>query len=630
MPRKARRFFLIFPATLMIFFAFQNCSSQFSTDARNLASTTIFQSSSQSSKGSLSVSRSSSASAPVLKDASGNVFYPRGVNLIRLYPSAKQSGLIWHKMFHPDRYNKEEIEETLKSLSNDGYNVIRYYVDPEELFGLSSSTTIDPLHLNNMIDFHSRAARYGVRLVLTLHWVPDAFVNKNSSQDEIIKVFPGIGGLNLMLLTQAGREAMANYAGAILSALKKNNALTPLFAIDLWNEAEIDMHEPPFSQTSGVFRRGRRSYEMSSDRDRQDLMDQLSIDYANYMHAAIKSIAPEILTYISVFPPTSVDLPGYNGLIKTNANTRYPFRAHALNLSNLDMIGIHLYSWRGVYTLDEDMRALEYSSLSKPLFMDEYGSFTSSTTVSALPAMTLEFMKARCAYENIVGGLFWTYDDSRNTQPTLYNLKSTPSVNEVIRPRSLGKICASNPIAKLPLDPIPFAGSFTETGSKPATQVPTTTTPNTNTTTNTQEPSSISGGSVSTGSSNSSVETVSLQEGAYCLLSGTCIYVNLAKASYCTYRNFEEFKNATGGNHLGAIDLSAHKLKFEGACLIAKKRMTIGYQCMNNGLCIYANGAGRYCTYQDWEIFKKISGNNYALNRGSLTDYSDLSDGACK
>ncbi len=232
----------------------------------------------------------------------------RGSNYLRLISTRT------HVLFEPDLYSLWDIETALEQMHSYGYNYVRVFLDCPNLFrgfGLSSPG-VSINFTNNVVDFLIRASNHKISVMLTASWNPENYKS-------IIDSYPkpaNVTGTNLMVFHAGHAAAKAQFFKDLLQEIKNTSsvAFQNIFAIDIFNEISVSVHEKPFNLTSGMVSFQGILYDMARGNDRQQLVDVAGNIWLNTTAAAIKSISPTILVTASLFSPNAVGHDGFDGV----------------------------------------------------------------------------------------------------------------------------------------------------------------------------------------------------------------------------------------------------------------------------------------------------------------------------
>lgn len=367
-------------------------------------------------------------------------FIPRGNNYIRL--DAVDG---YHNLFNPGNYDVSRVEAALNKMQQNGYNTVRVFLDWRAIGGDLASPGVNPIYMNNLVDFLSRARFHNLHVIITREWVPSNYFS-------IVRSMPPTtgaeeGGVNTMMLSNRWIIAYKTYLSDTIAYIKNNHPelLPTVFVWDLWNEGIFVSNIEPFSLTTGSFNAVEGgTYNLADSSSRQLLADNSAKYWANQMAAAIKDNDPEALTEVSLFTPKGAGKDGFDG-VAPHPDPRSPFRPSALYESNVDLIDIHQYPLGPTYNLSQDLASAEINLLGreKPRTVSEFGALKNFYPTLTEAATTLHnHLAANCEF-GFRGGIAWTWD---TTELTAYwtVLAGNEDINQALAPRYYPDPCATS------------------------------------------------------------------------------------------------------------------------------------------------------------------------------------------
>jgi hypothetical protein len=355
-----------------------------------------------------------------------NQTFLRGSNYIRLINASI------HATFEPDLYARWDIENALKQMHSYGYNYVRVFLGCPALyrgFGLSSPG-IPFSYTRNVVDFLIRAANYQISVMLTAEWSPGNY-------QSIINSYPmpaNVTGTNAIVFHAGQAAAKAEFFKDLLIEIQNASltAFQAIFAIDIFNEISVSVHQQPFSLTSGIVIFRNVSYDMAKGNDRQQLVDVAGNIWLNTVATAIKSVAPNIHVSASLFSPNAVGHDGFDGVQPRppTADERYPLRPASLINSLADYIDLHVYPV-GSTRAQFDGAAL---SKAKPLLLGETGAFKFNFPNPSSGAIGIKNVMIESVNYGFTGWGIWTWDSVE--QVVLWTLtEANNTMNNVLSPK---------------------------------------------------------------------------------------------------------------------------------------------------------------------------------------------------
>ena len=210
-------------------------------------------------------------------------------------------------------------------------------------------------------------------------------------------------------------------------------AFQNIFAIDIFNEISVSVHEQPYSLTSGPVIFEGVTYDIAKGVDRQQLLDVAGNNWFNTVCTAIKSAAPSILVSTSLFSPNAVGHEGFDGVQPRppDADDRYPLRPGSLVKSLADYIDLHVYPNHNNTKAEFDGAAL---SRAKPLLMGETGASKFAHPTPAIGATAVKSTMIESVNYGFTAWSIWNWDT--NELPIYWTLlDGNNTMNNVLSPR---------------------------------------------------------------------------------------------------------------------------------------------------------------------------------------------------
>jgi len=330
-------------------------------------------------------------------------FYPRGYNYIRVAEQGTGDRLfVYHSTFNEDLYDPAEVEEDLHALHADGYNVVRVFInqctcahsiyDPE--------TRLSEPYLANLADFLTKAKANQIYVFLTTDGFPESYfdlLDTTWSED--------FQGTNPVYLRSGGVKAEQRFWSDLIQGLIDQNApMDAIFAYGLRNEQFFESGQPPLNLTSGMVdtANGKR-YDLSSDEDKQLMMEEGLVYWIDQVRAKILELDPTALVTIGFFVPNGPN-PARVG------DPRLVVTEPVFRESAIDFVDVHPYQGFGL-TLGQYVENFGMAGKQeKPVVMGEFYAAKSvlRSPAAASPAV-IGWQVESCSF-GFDGWLFWTYD----------------------------------------------------------------------------------------------------------------------------------------------------------------------------------------------------------------------------
>ena len=349
---------------------------------------------------------------------SGVSFVPRGNNYIRLAnqpdPFDLTNIVLYHSTFDPGLYNHAAAETAFASMRQDGYNIVRVFINDYRVGNQQGGAGLDTNYLANVADYISLADSYGVYVMLTFPFIP-----KTGKYYSPV-VIPNIEGLNNLYMNQGFINAKEQYLRDFIVALQTlGTPMNAIFSYNIENEMYYIKTAKPVSMTNSLVTTADGvTYNMAVPSDRQKMMDSNMVNWINQVRNAILQVQPNALVGVGFFSPEAVANPADPRITRTY----WAIADASVDGSTADFIDLHVYP--GTADLTAEMNAFEISVHEKPLILGEFGAFTNFYATSADAAQALGSFQADSVndYGGFSGWLLWTWDTDES--PEIYNALS--------------------------------------------------------------------------------------------------------------------------------------------------------------------------------------------------------------
>jgi hypothetical protein len=392
-------------------------------------------------------------------------FVPRGVNYVRLAEFELDGQPVsYHSTFEPGQYDPLTAARTLATLSNDGYNTVRVFIDPGNIDaataghphglgrGVDDNSVIYAPYLDNVADFVTSAARSRMYVQFSLDAFPqNAYYYGLVGPTDRTQV----DGHNLFYLHAGMQAAKAAYLSNFVDALRErvgDDGMSTVLAYATDNETFVVGDKAPFSRGSGVVSTPAGSYDMAVPAQRQQAQDANLVAYAIRMRDAVHAKDPEAMVTMGAFTYQAVGKPGPAGLparcdvdCRPDVDYRYPVRPYSLTrYAGLSFLDLHLYPNGSAGSLDRDLNSIEWQSVRGPVVLGEYGAFRNfyGNDITRA-AYAMRDLQVDTCQRGMVGWLFWTWDTTETAdQRRLFTLTdSGGAINGQLAPVVRGDPC---------------------------------------------------------------------------------------------------------------------------------------------------------------------------------------------
>jgi hypothetical protein len=357
----------------------------------------------------------------------GEKFVPRGNNYIRLAQQKAYSGEImnYHSTFNIGLYDPDQAEEALQRMHADGYNTVRVFVHGNCQSGCIADPAggLNKEYIANVVDFLRKAKANEIYVILTTDGEPATpyyikLLDTTWSED--------FGGTNNNYLRGGGILVGKTFWLDFITELNDQHApVDAILSYELRNEFFFETNAAPLNYTSGeVSTANGKTYDMSSEEEKLQMMDEGMVYYIDQIRAAILESDPTALVSMGFFPPDEPNpWPSAPRKVRTYA---------AIAGSTLDFLDFHPYP--GGYSLDKLAENFQMAGLEeKPIIMGEFGASRSAYATEIDAAQALHDWEVDSCSYGFDGWLMWTWDSEEQTD--FYNaLMGDELINQVLAP----------------------------------------------------------------------------------------------------------------------------------------------------------------------------------------------------
>ncbi len=356
-------------------------------------------------------------------------FVSVGFNYARITPHPQNASVGWHANFEPGRYDAEASESMLQHLAGDGFNTVRVFIDHLPERGIDDGRNgISPVYFENLCDFIDRARRNGIYVVLITVYMPDWEDLKDEPDAAAVRW----RGVNRLFMDPKMIRIKANYLKTLMQALESADPrhLSTVLAVDIVNEGAFDTSGFPLD--GGVVSYPGpcgAQFNLNDWLSRKALLDAWTKEWTNECVRAIKSVAPDMLVYVSIFTPDIIGRGDRFDIFKLDAiENRLPFDPLVILESESDFLGIHFYGGNA-REFERELDSLHFPMLrrfaemtGKPMLVGEFGAIKHRTGAIEESALWMgDLFQKMIADHGFQGALYWTYDSDE--QAFVWNAK---------------------------------------------------------------------------------------------------------------------------------------------------------------------------------------------------------------
>ena len=329
-------------------------------------------------------------------------FIPRGYNYVRLSPINGTSGQMWEETLAPGYYDPTLVEQALRQMHADGYNVVRVAVDccrPGKNAGNPAGRGISSRYVDNIVDFLEKAKANDMQVLLVLH-----LAGSDGGYSQYWEPYiPQFDKLNLFFLTSGGHKTKRLYDQDLIRALIQRDApLDTVFAYDLIGDAGYDPGWAPLSSTTGIVTTANgKKYDMSKPEEKQKMMNENYVYWIDQQRAAILEVDPTALVTVS-----------FNAFLN-ESGTEYA--KAAIWQSQADFFDLHLFFGMG-YSLEEYVFKFGTLGLTdKPVIIGQLAASKRGYPTAAKAAQALVDVQVDSCMYGFDGWILWLYGSEDKT-----------------------------------------------------------------------------------------------------------------------------------------------------------------------------------------------------------------------
>ena len=359
------------------------------------------------------------AGAGELYDVSnGTRFVARGANYELLGVPAGESAT-QDVTFNAGTYSAAAADAALAELDLYGYNTVRVFLNGGCATGClgdpAGADDLSTAYVANVVDFLTKAQARGIQAVIVGEGVPAGTsyadqVSSGASSD--------FAGENVHYLTAGGVNGNAAFWAALVQRLTAQQLLRQtILGYELRREAYFRSDQAPLSFASGTVAPANGvTYDLAVPAERQALMDDGLVYWADTVRAAIRAVDPTALVSLGFLWPQSPN-------VARVGDPRVTRLRPLLDSSTLDFVSPRVIPGLEL-TLPQYVSNYELpSTTAKPILMGELGAPTASHATLAVAAEALQTWQADSCSAGFDGWLLWTWNTTgqRTGEPAFWN-----------------------------------------------------------------------------------------------------------------------------------------------------------------------------------------------------------------
>jgi hypothetical protein len=340
---------------------------------------------------------------------SGTTFVSRGVVYERLDGGGQPV------TFDVGLYDAAAADAALTDLDLYGYNTVRVFMGGASLADASTADDLSGAYVANVVDFLRKARARGIQVILVTEGVPPG---TSYSAQVASGATAELAGENAHYLTAAGVSADAAFRAALAGRLTAEPALREtILSYELRREAYFRSDQAPLTLGSGTITPANgQSYDLAVPAERQALMDDGLVHWADTVRAAIRAVDPTALVSLGFLWPQGPN-PARIG------DPRVSRMRGVLDDSQLDFVSPRVIPGLEL-TLPQYVANYELpATTAKPVLMAELGAPIASNGTAAIAAETLQSWQADSCAAGFDGWLLWTWDTNgeRAGEPPMWD-----------------------------------------------------------------------------------------------------------------------------------------------------------------------------------------------------------------
>ena len=362
--------------------------------------------------------RSAAGAGELYRLSNGTTFVARGANYERLGVPPGESAT-QDVTFNVGMYDAAAAGAALAGMAAHGYNTVRVFLNGACASGClgdpSTADDLSPAYVANVVDFLGKVRARGLQAIFVAEGVP---VGSSYAAQVASGGSPEFAGENLDYLTSGGVAGNATFWAALVQRLTAQPSLREaILSYELRREAYFRTDQAPLSLASGtVTAANGRAYDLAVAAERQALMDQSLVHWADTIRSAIRAVDPTALVSLGFLWPQAPN-PARIG------DPRVSRMRAVLDDSQLDFVSPRVVPGLEL-TLPQYVANYELpATTAKPVLMAELGAPTASNATVGVAAEALQTWQADSCPAGFDGWLLWTWDTSgqRPGEPPMWN-----------------------------------------------------------------------------------------------------------------------------------------------------------------------------------------------------------------
>jgi len=338
----------------------------------------------------------------------GQTFVPRGSIFARRRLNETPGGqfVFSSSTFAVGAYDAAAAESALQTMSAEGYNTVRVFLDVTCRSGCLSDPAVpnglNRVYLGNLVDFLRRAKANGLYVLMAAEALPYGSLYEAIAKIDCCTTFDRE---NVHYLTANGADGHRRFWQALIPTLNSLGApLDYVWGYEIVAEQYFRDTAPPLNFGAGLVTTGNgQTYDMAVAGQKQLMMDENLVWWADQVRSAILAVDPTALVGMGFLWPKGPN-PARSG------DPRIVRAKPAIDSSTLDFVDLHLHP--GVeLTFPQYMQNYELTSpVAKPTVLGEFGAFQYAYPSAGDGERALRGVEADSCLLGFDGWLFWSWD----------------------------------------------------------------------------------------------------------------------------------------------------------------------------------------------------------------------------
>jgi hypothetical protein len=340
----------------------------------------------------------------------GERFTPRGMNYNR-WTTDFGAGIA-DDVLTVDHYDPDTVATDFAAMAAMGFNTVRILIDTcHPSSGCSGTgptgTRVNQGYLDNLADFLRLAGDHRLVVLVASNTLPDDswWLHETARlQNEQFE------SANNEFLNPEAVPVYVDYWRQIVRGLADRGATAHILGYELRQEHHFHANFAPLSLTAGLVTTANgNTYDMASDEEKDRMVDEGLVYWADLLRAEIRAIDPTGLVTVGFFTPNApnpVMPPDDLRLVRTS---------HFLRNSTMDFVDLHHYPGNGV----DDTHIWENFDVagaeSMPIVLGEFGAIRNwwpDAAAGAAAVMALEVEACRVGFD---GFIVWAWRGDLST-----------------------------------------------------------------------------------------------------------------------------------------------------------------------------------------------------------------------